>query len=80
MPINTSHIVFIISNARSGSTMLRQLLNTNPSIGIPEREYGSLLSILKKIETYGDLSVKENFEKFYLDNENIAELDLKRRV
>ena len=78
MSIDTSHIVFIISNARSGSTMLRQLLNTNPSIGIPEREYGSLLSILKKIETYGDLSVKENFEKFYLDNENIAELDLKK--
>ncbi|WP_405576059.1 sulfotransferase family protein [Winogradskyella sp. Asnod2-B02-A] len=78
MSIDTSHIVFIISNARSGSTMLRQLLNTNPAIGIPEREYGSLLSILKKIETYGDLSVKENFEKFYLDNENIAELDLKK--
>lgn len=72
------NIVFIISNARSGSTMLRQVLNTNPAIGIPEREYGSLLSILKKIESYGDLSIKDNFEKFYFDNENIVSLDLKK--
>jgi len=78
MSIDTLNIVFIISNARSGSTMLRQVLNTNPSIGIPEREYGSLLSILKKIESYGDLNIKDNFEKFYYDNENIVSLDLKK--
>ena len=71
-------IFFIISNSRSGSTMVRQLINTHQNIVIPEREYGSLTKILKKSDTYGDLRVKENFNKFYKDFERSTSINLSK--
>lgn len=71
-------IFFIISNSRSGSTMVRQLINTHKGIMIPEREYPTLIKVLKDINKYGDLKIKENFEKFYNDFESIASINLKK--
>ncbi len=78
MSINRNNLVFIISNARSGSTMLRQMLNTHKAIGIPEREYGSLLSVLKNVDAFGNLGNRKNFKRFYNTHENLTTLDLRK--
>jgi LPS sulfotransferase NodH len=69
-------LLFIISNARSGSTMLRQLLNTHQSIGIPEREFGELKKVLLNFNSYDDLTNTIEFNKFYREAEGITTLNL----
>lgn len=69
-------LLFIISNARSGSTMLRQLLNTHQSIGIPEREFGELKKVLLNFNSYDDLTNTIEFNQFYGEAEGITTLNL----
>ncbi|MDT0559387.1 sulfotransferase [Ichthyenterobacterium sp. W332] len=73
-----TNILFIISNARSGSTMLRQLLNTHSNIGFPEREFGEFNEVLANFDSYNDLSSPTNFRNFYEDAQGITTLNLKK--
>lgn len=57
--------LFIVGMPRSGTKLLRELLNMHPSIGIPEIETNFLPTWKKKWENYGDLSDPKNFNKFY---------------
>ena len=68
--------LFLIGLARSGTTMLREILNTHKDICIPMREYAGLSRILNNWHNYKDLSDFENFKNFYDDTANIVSIDL----
>lgn len=68
--------VFIIGTARSGTTMLRELLNTHPEICISRREYPDFARIWSNWPSYGDLSDFGNFTSFYEDSAKINSIDL----
>lgn len=57
--------LFIIGMPRSGTKLLRDLLNRHPCIGIPEIETEFLPWMVSTIQRYGDLSLLSNFAIFY---------------
>jgi hypothetical protein len=57
--------LFLIGMPRSGTKLLRDLLNQHSVIMIPTVETEFLPYWLKTWQDYGDLSLKENFETFY---------------
>lgn len=57
--------LFIIGMPRSGTKLLRELLNNHPLISIPEIETNFLQVWGKNWQKYGDLSNPANFKKFY---------------
>ncbi|MBC7539733.1 MAG: sulfotransferase [Bacteriovorax sp.] len=64
--------IFIIGTERSGSNLLRLLLNSHPNIAIPHpphimNDFSSLLP------GYGDLALDENFLKLTTDVTNVVE-------
>lgn len=69
--------LFIIGAGRSGTTMFREILNTNDEICIPMREFSELPSVFYKWEDYGDLSRKDNFARLYAEcgNSVVANLE-----
>ena len=58
--LNCKCPIFIVGCFRSGTTLLRIILNSHPEIWIPE-ETGYLPHIYEKLATYGNLSNKNNF-------------------
>lgn len=68
--------LFIIGAARSGTTMLRELLNTHDDICIPKREYSDLYELLYDWERHGDLSNFYRFSEFYNNAKNITSISL----
>ncbi len=57
--------LFVVGMPRSGTKLLRGLLNQHSMIGIPDIESQFLPFWSRHWHEYGDLSVKENFTKFY---------------
>lgn len=57
--------LFIVGMPRSGTKLLRDLLNEHPAIGIAYRETEFLPYWAKNWSFFGDLSEYENFKKFY---------------
>ena len=57
--------LFIVGMPRSGTKLLRQLLNEHPAIGIPHIETRFLPTWIDNWQSYGDLSMFANFKKFY---------------
>ena len=57
--------VFIIGMPRSGTKLVRNLLNRHPRIGIPDVETNFLPLWAQHWETFGDLSKPDLFKKFY---------------
>ncbi len=57
--------VFLIGMPRSGTKLLRDLLNRHPGIRIPETETAILPMLVRDWESYGDLSVDRNFNSFF---------------
>ncbi|MCX2980994.1 sulfotransferase [Halieaceae bacterium IMCC14734] len=57
--------VFLVGMPRSGTKLLRDLLNRHPNIRIPETESVILPMLVKEWPDFGDLSVEANFDKFF---------------
>lgn len=58
---NNSAPIFIVGSQRSGTTMLRLMLNAHPNISIPF-ESGFITRIYKKLEEFGDLGNPDNIK------------------
>lgn len=63
--------VFIVGMPRSGTKLLRALLNQNPGVGIARIETHFLPYWTKNWEKYGDLSDPQIFRKFYQEAMNL---------
>lgn len=57
--------LFIVGMPRSGTKLLRDLLNQHPKIGIPTVETNILALWRNNWQHYGDLSNRSTFNKFY---------------
>lgn len=57
--------IFIIGMPRSGTKLLRDLLNEHSRIGIPNIETNFLPTWVNNWQKYGDLSKRSVFKKFY---------------
>ena len=57
--------LFIIGMPRSGTKLLRGLLNRHPMIGIPPSETEFFPWLNSHYEQFGDLSVRGRFNRFY---------------
>jgi len=57
--------LFLIGMPRSGTKLLRSLLNQHPDIGIPDVETEFLPYWVRNWSRYGDLSSPSNFGRFY---------------
>jgi hypothetical protein len=58
--------LFIVGYGRSGTKLLRSLLNGHSHIAIPDIETNFLPKWISEWESYGDLEEFHNFKKFYL--------------
>ena len=58
--------VFLIGMPRSGTKLLRDLLNKHPSIRIPDSETAILPMLVNEWQLYGDIALEKNFEKFFV--------------
>jgi hypothetical protein len=58
--------VFLLGSQRSGTTMLRLMLNNHPNLAIPH-ESAFITIYFRKLGDYGDLSRKENARKLLGD-------------
>lgn len=59
--------IFLVGMPRSGTKLLRTLLNRSPRIGIPAVETEFYPYWISRWERWGDLSKKENFSAFYAE-------------
>lgn len=59
---------FIIGRYRSGTKLLRTLLNRHTQICFCRYEYPGLVYLLQHWQQFGDLSVPENFKRFYAES------------
>ncbi len=57
--------LFLVGMPRSGTKLLRTILNNHPSIGIATSETEFLPNWIKEWPSYGELSERGNFHKFY---------------
>ncbi len=57
--------LFLVGMPRSGTKLLRTILNNHPSVGIATSETEFLPNWIKEWASYGDLSGRGNFRKFY---------------
>jgi hypothetical protein len=60
---------FVVGNPRSGTKMLRELLNASPAIWISDVESNFIPRFTREIARYGDLGRFENFERLAADLE-----------
>jgi hypothetical protein len=59
--------IFIVGMPRSGTKLLRGILNNHSSIAIPGYESHFIPTFHNRINRYGDLGRSPNFARFYLD-------------
>jgi hypothetical protein len=57
--------LFIVGMPRSGTKLLRGIINGHPCVSIPEIETEFLPYWVKKWETFGDISDEHQFQQFY---------------
>lgn len=57
--------LFIVGMPRSGTKLLREMLNRHPRIGVPDIETEFLPWLESHIEDFGDLADPQRFEAFY---------------
>lgn len=57
--------IFIVGRPRSGTKLLRSLLNAHSKISIPYYESNFIPQNIGKVEQFGDLAVLSNFIKFF---------------
>ncbi len=65
-PANKKPPFFVLGSQRSGTTMLRLMMNNHPNLAIPH-ETGFFVQFREAIDQYGDLAVKENAAKLLED-------------
>src|SRR3546814_1216376 len=58
--------VFLLGSQRSGTTMLRLMLNNHPSLSIPH-ESAFITICFRRLSQYGDLGQKDNTRKLLAD-------------
>src|SRR3546814_1017157 len=58
--------VFLLGSQRSGTTMLRLMLNNHPSLSIPH-ESAFITICFRRLSQYGDLGQKDNARKLLAD-------------
>lgn len=61
----SNEMIFIIGAPRSGTKLLRGLLNNHSQVYIPEAETLFLFKLYQQWEDFGDLSIKTNFYKLH---------------
>lgn len=77
LPVGGTHIdltsevqrkppIFVLGSQRSGTTMLRLMLNNHPNLAIPH-ESGFITIYFKKLPDYGDLSDRDNARRLLDD-------------
>ncbi len=57
--------LFVVGMPRSGTKLLRDLLNNHPLISIPDRETSFFPHWVRNWNKFGDLSTLQNFTSFY---------------
>jgi hypothetical protein len=57
--------IFIVGMPRSGTKLLRELLNRHPSIAIPDVETEFLPWMVNRVKRLGDLADRRRFERLY---------------
>jgi hypothetical protein len=57
--------IFVVGIPRSGTALLREMLNNHPEIGIPDVESACLPYFYRRFERFGDLRQPGNFHLFY---------------
>jgi hypothetical protein len=62
--------IFIVGIPRSGTKLLRDLLNRHSDVAIPVSESHFIPYYFSRIGKFGDLSKASNFEAFYIDFSN----------
>lgn len=62
--------IFIVGMNGSGTTMLADCLNNHPNIFVPRFESKIIPFYYSNIEAYGDLAMRDNFEKLLADFSN----------
>lgn len=60
-------LVFVVGMPRSGTKLLRDLLNRNPSISILPNETHFIPYLARRFGQYGDVSNRENFGRLFDD-------------
>ena len=59
--------IFIIGMPRSGTKLLREILNQHESISIPRAETGFIPYFVRRRSRYGDLKNKKNFQELFAE-------------
>jgi Sulfotransferase family len=62
---NVMKPVFIVGRPRSGTKLLRSILNNHSEISIPFWESNFIPKYIEKADAFGDLSNYDNFREFY---------------
>lgn len=57
--------IFIVGRPRSGTKLLRSLLNSHSAISIPGWESNFIPQNIQKVKSFGDLADPSNFEAFF---------------
>lgn len=65
-------IIFIVGMPRSGTKLLRDLLNRHPEVAIFPHETHFFPALLHKLPSYGDITDRSNFAKLYADLQDTA--------
>jgi hypothetical protein len=65
-PAAGSTPIFLLGSQRSGTTMLRLMLNNHPNLAIPH-ETAFITIYHKKLDSYGDLADKDNARRLLAD-------------
>lgn len=60
---------FLVGQPRSGTKMLRELLNASPDVWISDVETGFIPHVTRRIGTYGDLGDRRAFDRLAADLE-----------
>lgn len=64
--------LFIVGMPRSGTKLLRDLLNRHPKIGIPDIETRMLPTWTSNWQGYGSLANRQNFHRFYRETVRLS--------
>ncbi|MBU2571548.1 MAG: sulfotransferase [Gammaproteobacteria bacterium] len=78
--INNSRPIFVVGAPRSGTTLFQYMLRSHPNISLPTGESHFFIPLLRKADSFGDLSRKDNIRKvleaMYKQSANFLDTDI----